>query len=542
MEERRMGQFLLEEQIGAGGMGVVYRATYVKTGQQVAIKFVPAELADNERVTLRFERELAILKKLRHPHIVHCYGGGTHGSRLYYAMELVSGGTLAQLLRERGRFSWETTIQYGLQLASALHCAHQAGIIHRDLKPANLLIASEGKLKLSDFGLARDIAASGITAEGRALGTFAYMSPEMIRGTPPVSHKSDLYSMGCVLYEFLTGKPPFRGESPAEMIYQHMEQTPPRVSTMALDCPIWLEALITQLLEKEPDKRPRDAAAVETALREVQNKVVAQASFTGHSLSGGPTSLSVERDLAEVRKLVRKPKPKPRETAPFYQQAWFLVACLLLIAAVVAWSFWPASEAALYAKAERLMASDDPLNWQEARSEYLLPLAERFPDGPHTAKVQQWLDQIAMHEAERQVARNIQRGREPQSEAERLFAAARRYEQFGDRVTAMERYRSLVELLKDDAEARPFVNLARRQIAAIEQSPGEQADRLAIVDRALADADDLYAKGRVVEARQKWNSIVTLYGANRELEPQVERARQRLDEPPESTSRGASNR
>lgn len=531
MEERRMGQFLLEEQIGAGGMGVVYRATYVKTGQQVAVKFVPTELADNERITLRFERELAILKKLRHPHIVHCYGGGVHGSRRYYAMELVPGGTLAQLLRERGRFSWETTIQYSLQLASALHCAHQAGIIHRDLKPANLLIASEGKLKLSDFGLARDIAASGITAEGRALGTFAYMAPEMIRGTPPVSHRSDLYAMGCVMYEFLTGRPPFKGESPAEMIYQHMELSPPRVSSVALDCPIWLEALIAQLLEKEPDKRPRDAAAVETALREVQSKVATQASFTGHSLSGGPTSLSVERDMATVRKLMRKPKPKPRETAPFYQQAWFLAVCLVLIAGLIAWSLWPASESTLFANAEKLMASDDPLVWQEARNEYLLPLERRFPEGEHAGKVREWLDQIDMHTAEQKIDRDIQRGREPKTEAERLYASAKRYEIFGDRVTAIERYRSLVNLLDKNDEARPLVNLARRQIATIEQSPGSQADRLEIVDRALADADRLYADGRVVEARQKWNSIVTLYGANRELEPQVERARQRLDEP-----------
>ncbi|MBL9123657.1 MAG: serine/threonine protein kinase [Planctomycetaceae bacterium] len=535
METRRMGPFLLDEQIGAGGMGVVYRATYIKTGQQVAVKFVPVELAENERITARFERELNILRKLRHPHIVHCYGGGLEGSRLYYAMELVPGGTVAQLLRERGKLSWETTIQYGLQIASALHHAHQAGIIHRDLKPANLLIAKEGKIKLSDFGLARDITATGLTAAGRALGTFAYMSPEMIRGTPPVSHKSDLYSLGCVLYEFLAGRPPFKGDSPAEMIYQHMEQDPPRVSTVALDCPLWLEALITQLLEKDPAKRPRDAAAVETALHEVQSKVATQASFAGHSLSGGPTSLSVERDLSEVRKLVQKKKPKPKEQAPFFQQAWFLAACLLAILGVVVWSLWPASEATLFAHAQKLMASDDPLVWQEARTEYLDPLTERFPAGPHAEQVQQWIDQIEMHEAEQQVTRNMQRGREPKSEAERLFASAWRYEQFGDRVTAIERYRSLVELLQGDAAQRPFVNLARRQILAIEASPGDQGDRLEIVDRALAEADDLYAAGRVVEARQKWNSIVTLYGSNRELEPQVERARQRLaDEPAKS--------
>jgi len=145
--------------------------------------------------------------------------------------------------------------------------------------------------------------------------------------------------------------------------------------------------------------------------------------------------------------------------------------------------------------------------------------------------VREWLDQIDMHTAEQKIDRDIQRGREPKTEAERLYASAKRYEIFGDRVTAIERYRSLVNLLDKNDEARPLVNLARRQIATIEQSPGSQADRLEIVDRALADADRLYADGRVVEARQKWNSIVTLYGANRELEPQVERARQRLDEP-----------
>ena len=141
----------------------------------------------NETILSRFERELEILNTLRHPHIVRCFGGVCEGNQHFYAMELVEGGTLDHLLEERGKFSWEATIQFALQMASGLAYAHERGVVHRDVKPGNFLLTPAGKLKLSDFGLATVEAATKITAAGKTMGTFPYMAPEQIRGRPPVS-------------------------------------------------------------------------------------------------------------------------------------------------------------------------------------------------------------------------------------------------------------------------------------------------------------------------------------------------------------------
>ncbi len=528
MESRRVGPFLLGEELGAGGMGVVFRATYHQTGQQVALKLLPAEMMENERAKSRFQRELRILTKLRHPNVVRCFGGGTYGTRLFYAMELVEGGTLSALLKQRGRLSWETTVDFGRQVAAALEHAHQAGVIHRDLKPANLLLTGDGKLKLSDFGLARDQGATALTVAGRALGTFAYMAPEVIRGEPPVSHRSDLYSLGCVLFEMLTGQTPFRASSPAEMFYQHLDASPPRVSTLALDCPIWLEALVAQLLEKDPSKRPFDATAVRRGLAEIEERVLSQASMTGHSLAGGPSVLSIERDVRAVRKLVANRQPKPRRVGPVYEQAWFLALCLAVLVGLITWVVWPASEERLFADAQALLAAGEGADLQRLRREYLEPLLTRFPQGRHAEWAQQQLDEHDMHLAEERLRNRLRLGKPLGSEGERLYADAARYEQFGDRVTALEKYRDLTRVLTDQVEHRAYLNLARRQIAAIEQGPPTTADRLQIVEAALAKAESQFHSGQVVDARQTWESIVNLYSTNREMEPLVERARNRL--------------
>src|SRR6185369_6147054 len=181
--------FELEEQIGAGGMGVVYRARYVGNDRKVALKLLPQHVATNPALAARFEREMAILKDLRHPHIVHCFGGTCEGDQWFYAMQLVEGGSIDKLLRDRGVLPWERVVEYGLQICSALQHAHQRGVIHRDVKPANLLLTVKDKIKLSDFGLALVTDESRLTAAGKAVGTYYYMAPEQIRGSPPLSDK-----------------------------------------------------------------------------------------------------------------------------------------------------------------------------------------------------------------------------------------------------------------------------------------------------------------------------------------------------------------
>lgn len=248
-------------------MGVVYRARYVGNNRIVAVKLVPDDVAANPTLVSRFERELDVLKQLRHPNIVHCFGGICESKQRFYAMELVDGGTLHGMLREVGKLPWETVVEYGLQMCSALQCAHEMNVVHRDVKPGNFLITKTGKLKLSDFGLAIVIASQRITSAGKTLGTFHYMAPEQIRGKPPVTNKTDLYALGCVFYEMLTGVPPFDAEAAAEVLHQHLKVEAPRVRDVEPTCPLELDLLISELLQKNPDLRPDSAQTVANRLK-----------------------------------------------------------------------------------------------------------------------------------------------------------------------------------------------------------------------------------------------------------------------------------
>jgi serine/threonine-protein kinase len=216
---------------------------------------------------------MELLKDLRHPHIVHCFGGTCEGDQWFYAMELVEGGTLADLIEEQGRLPWRQTIDFGLQTCLALQHAHERQIIHRDLKPGNLLVTKSGKLKLSDFGLAQMTADTKLTQAGKTVGSLHYMAPEQIQGKPPLSNRTDLYALGCVLYEMLTGRPPFLGGAMAEVLQRHIRETPAPVSSIAFDVPPQLEALVAELLSKDPAQRPADAQAVAKRLREIDQSV-----------------------------------------------------------------------------------------------------------------------------------------------------------------------------------------------------------------------------------------------------------------------------
>lgn len=266
MASKWIWPFELQEKLGEGGMGVVFRARYVGNNRIVAVKLLPDDVAQNATLVARFDRELEILTQLRHPHIVHCFGGTTESKQRFYAMELVEGGTLADVLRKKGPISWDHVLEFGMQMCEALQYAHERGVIHRDLKPANFLVTKAGKVKLSDFGLATIVAGQRLTVAGRTAGTFLYMAPEQIRGKPPLTNRTDLYALGCVFYELLTGQPPFMADTPAEILHKHLKEPPPRLAQSVLDCPKELDQLVTDLLQKDPALRPASAVVVQQRL------------------------------------------------------------------------------------------------------------------------------------------------------------------------------------------------------------------------------------------------------------------------------------
>jgi eukaryotic-like serine/threonine-protein kinase len=314
--DRWIWPFELMEKIGEGGMGVVYRARYVVNNKLFAVKLLPSDVTDTTTLE-RFQRELEILKKLKHPHIVRCFGGECKNKRQFYAMELVEGGTLEQLLAKRGRLAWELVVEYGLQMCEGLAYSHQHGIVHRDVKPGNFLLTNSGRLKLSDFGLASVVAARRITAEGRTMGTYQYMAPEQIRGKE-ITPRTDLYSLGCVFFELLTGRPPFLGDTAAEILHQHIKTPAPRVAQLAPDVPAGLEQLVNDLLQKSPEVRPADAETVARRLKAVTQTIIIKPNLRPFEQSSSDSSpMATETKSAPT---IAGPAPEP--AAPSPRWAW----------------------------------------------------------------------------------------------------------------------------------------------------------------------------------------------------------------------------
>ncbi|MEZ6144164.1 MAG: protein kinase [Planctomycetaceae bacterium] len=350
----------MKERLGEGGMGVVYRARYVVKDIDVAVKMLPDDVT-NPVVLARFEREVELLKSLQHPNIVRSFGGVCEDKRRFYAMELMSGGSLEDMLQERGKLPWELVIEYGKQMCAALDYLHKNGVIHRDLKPANFLIDQQGTLKLSDFGLASVLASRRITTAGKTAGTLLYMAPEQIRGGD-ITPQTDLYALGCVLFELLTGKPPYVGETPAATMHMHCRADVPRITPLALDCPAALEQLVMQLLAKEPADRPTDALTVARQLGLVTSRVTVVSKprpIDSDSFKRSPSSSrsTEESQYKETRDLERVVSGRASK--------WPLLLSLLCIAGLLVWGFGLQETAAKAARAEEL--------WVEAlQSEHAL--------------------------------------------------------------------------------------------------------------------------------------------------------------------------
>jgi serine/threonine protein kinase len=260
--------FRLKEPIGVGTAGTVYRAESDDVQGPVAVKVLHPNVADDRAMVDRFQREIVVMERLAHPHIIRHYGGGMMDGQYFFAMELLDRGSLKDRLRDDGPLPWGEAAAYLDQIASALQHAHNHGIIHRDLKPSNLFFAADGRIVLGDFGVAHDVHDPEATDSEVTVGTYAYMAPEQIDPDGRISGQCDLYALGCVAYEMLTGRPPFTGANFAQVWDQHLHATPKSLRAAGVDCPEWLDRLVMQLLEKEPFKRPFNARAVQGVIRQ----------------------------------------------------------------------------------------------------------------------------------------------------------------------------------------------------------------------------------------------------------------------------------
>ena len=261
------GRYRIVRKLGAGGMADVYLAEDQELGRRVAIKILNGRHANDDQFIERFRREAKNAAALNHPNIVSIYDRGEAEETYYIAMEFLDGRTLKELIVTRGAAPVNVAIEYARQILSALRFAHRHGIVHRDIKPHNVLVDGEGRVKVTDFGIAR-AGTSQMTETGSIVGTAQYLSPEQAKGGE-VDQRSDLYSLGVVLYELLTGKTPFEGDTPVEVAMKHLSTPPQPPSELRPDLPPELDLVVLRALAKDPDDRYQSADEMEADLARV---------------------------------------------------------------------------------------------------------------------------------------------------------------------------------------------------------------------------------------------------------------------------------
>jgi eukaryotic-like serine/threonine-protein kinase len=361
------GRYETGERLGSGGMSNVYRATDRILERTVAVKILAEHLSDDERFVARFRREALAVAKLIHPNIVQVYDTGVDEGRHYIVMEYVEGRSGAQILQRQGPVGAEVAAEIGIQACAGLDYAHRRGIIHRDVKPGNLMIVggpvgggAEMTVKLTDFGIARAIEQTRITQVGSVVGTAAYLAPEQVRGEE-ATPATDVYALGVVLYQFLTGRLPYEGSSLAELAVRQQNETPLPPSTYNDEVPEPLGGAVLRALEGDPNRRYASAEELSAGLRRgLEGEDVtlpAEEGATPTRVLGSDTAATRQlgRDTAQTeyrpaRSPTRRPEPRvaplppaphaarPPKRSPFSRFVRFVLAllALVLVAAAVA--------------------------------------------------------------------------------------------------------------------------------------------------------------------------------------------------------------
>jgi serine/threonine-protein kinase len=491
---QKLGSYRIEGELGTGAMGVVYRGFNEVKNKPAAVKVISVEQMGKGKAHERFIREAEILEQFRHPNIVKYMGRGRAGGQYYYAMEFITGPTLEKVLRERGTLPWKEVAALGVQLCDALQYSHEKGVVHRDLKPSNLMITEHGQLKLTDFGIAKDLDATALTGTGRTLGTATYMAPEQIRGTPDISHKTDLYSLGAVFYHLLTGVPPFNGPTALVMMHAHINEPVKRPSDKVEEIPKALDDLVIALMAKSPQERPWDAQAVGEILRDLVQKATRKETIKMvWPEPGSPESMPTRADMFDVTLLKKSKalkKKDPAQTRREILEVAGLVLALALIGGVIGYLLWPPSAGYIYRKAEVLMASPDPMEWLRARDEYLDRLDARFPKHPYKEQTEAWRDRIDLRDVERRAEvlekTNLSGFSKPKTEAEDQYQTI-----YTEVVAAQKR--------KDDREAGRFWRLLEKQM----DTGGRLNRGWMLLARAKAEASE-----KIVDRRRE--TVATL--------------------------------
>ena len=567
MSIKRLGPYIIQDVLGRGGMGTVFRAIDENNdNDEVAVKVLSAAYADDEHFRSRFESEIQTLLQLDHPNIVKLLGHGEEDGNLFFVMELVTGKSLHALQKTGHRFSWQEVIGIAMDVCAGLQHAHYRGIIHRDIKPANLLRTETGTTKITDFGIAKLFGAERLTAHGGAIGTADYMSPEQAQGKM-ISERSDLFSLGCVMYALLSGRPPFAEKNIQSTIHSLTTKDATPLRRISPETPSEFEELITRLLQKKPTDRFGTAQALNRRLVDMLELIKAEAEAqtdlamelddsdeyelsTDDGTIGsveitqrfGVDTIAEPGQIEEVRNQTlieeevredfytvvdRKKKSSADEYAaqtngPVWPYALAMVVVLGLIAWGVTYSmFSELSADALYAK-----ISDAELPQKDDCEQFL----KRFPDDERSIRVESMLEEIDSRKLEKQLTmkKRIQ-GIKSLYPIEILLLDAVETRK-NNPTQALEKLEALIQMYEDDDDltteesetlSSAFFHRKRIQDQAETYMEKNRRD----INRALERAASFTASGKPSLANKTYSGIIDSFGNQKWAVPLVNQAR-----------------
>ncbi len=582
----QLGPYRIVDLIGQGGMGAVYKAVHVETQSRAAVKVLSANLGSQEGFRERFRVEIETLKKLRHPNIVTLYGYGEQDGILFYAMELVEGKSLQQLLEEGRHFTWQEVTELGIQVCHALKHAQDHGVIHRDLKPANLLLTDSGELRLSDFGIAKLFGAAQMTVDGGVIGTIHYMSPEQASGER-VTARSDLYSLGAVLYTLLARRPPFVAESAAEVLHALKYDEPAPISHHVLGLPPELDRIIMQLLEKDPRRRVATPLAAANRLKAMllalkdrpadEQDFFSRPTAEAQTIEATPSQMGLEiQDLDVTRTLEQDNASAEHEavpvapltqstqytevpdrervdpvveddTAPAWVTAAIVAVGLLLVAGLLYFLTRPPGADKLYQQI--VAAKDDPDELSDV-GHLMDDFLERFPEDPRRAEVEELRKRLRRQRMQRRFERRARR----LGDVDQLRPIERAYLMIlrlmpEDPERALRLTDALLALYETDPppddrvrECLELVRVQREELAA--RVRRLQVSEVAAL-RSRMEAITQIQSESPEQARVMYRSLIELYEGRSWAEPFVRQAKaalEELEEPTQASQPNASHR
>ncbi len=553
MHPDQIGPYRIERRIGAGGMGNVYFGRHTETGEPAAIKVLSAALAREDGFIQRFTREIEALRRLRSRHIVELYDdGSTPDGSWYFAMEYVDGETLTNLISRRRRIPWQEVSDYTLQIAAALKAAHDAGVVHRDIKPSNLMVTSDGTVKLTDFGVAHMFATTRLTRTGGIVGTAEYMSPEQARGQR-ATKRSDLYSLGAVMYAMLTGRPPFTGSNANEILHKQQYAQIEKPSHWVPELPRLFEDLVCTLLEKKPEHRIPDALVLSRKLQQVRARIdyaqqqqqqqqqtpseaAPEVSGTGDSVHR-PADAAVEYrgpgPATIVRNLIRQEAASQLDKSPvgrFFDNIFVLIGLFVLVVGL-GWYLTVNAEPTpeeRFAEAQAILQKRPGPAWFRARDMLQELLEEKRL--PHEAEQMKLMVRTVDHY---DFCRSLQmvtpQTGTRQSEIQRLIRRA--FDRFasGETEQARRELSSVLRLVDNSLEDEFLAAFIRDTLEQWKQDTSI-AGRQIVLRGLLRDARDAAASPLTVEsAIHILESALVLYGNDTSLQTEVDECRRLLN-------------